>query len=287
MTNSVSIHLTAASKAATLISMRSARKEILLVVEGDDDVLLMSNCLGLPRSNILVCEGKETLMELFSLGPQKGSDEGTVFIRDRDHDHLRTHIDQTRLLLVTEHYDVELDLLASRLFRRMFNEFAQLPDDDTKYLTVWKAICSAAAPLGSLRRISAERSLNLDFKEINLRKFVNFRNLEVDVKELVKYTETRSLKTLDRPLVVKDIAGLMADIGDQLLCRGKDVISLMHLAFSRTYKLCKSSEAEPSVLARMVRVSCTVEDFARLTLYSSFKSFVLASPYSWTGRNLP
>lgn len=70
--NSIVRYLTPASLAATLLAMRSGRKEIFLVVEGGDDVSLFSQVFRLPRSNFVDCRGKENLMALFALVPVRG-----------------------------------------------------------------------------------------------------------------------------------------------------------------------------------------------------------------------
>jgi hypothetical protein len=117
--NSVVRYLTPASLAATLLAMRSARKEIFLVVEGADDILLLSQIFGLPQSNFVDCRGKENLMSLFALVPARGIDSGTIFLRDRDHDGIRHIVKSDVSLLVSDLYDFEMHLLDGRLFGRV------------------------------------------------------------------------------------------------------------------------------------------------------------------------
>jgi hypothetical protein len=287
MTNSVSVHLTATSKAATLLAMRSARKEILLVVEGDEDVQLLSNCLGVPSSNFLSCDGKEILMELFEMGAQKGSDAGTIFIRDRDHDPVATHVAGGRLLVVSRHYDVELDLLATRLFRRIFNEFAKDKKEAARHIAAWKLICSAAAPLGSLRKISEEAGLALTFKDTKIEKFIDAKTLIPDVDRMLVYFSAKCKTKIDGPLTKRMILADLRKFSASMIARGKDVLHVMHLGFSRYYKFCDSKECSAEIIQRILRISVTIEDFSRLSFYAMFKTQVVNSGFRWPGRAMP
>lgn len=115
--NSISGNLNAASIAATARMLRSAKKEVILIVEGDDDIALFSNSLSLPKSNFISCFGKKRLMEVFALVPHSGLDAGTILLRDSDCDGVQDQRRGDVLLLTSDFYDFEMSLLPKACVR--------------------------------------------------------------------------------------------------------------------------------------------------------------------------
>ena len=288
--NSVDRHLSADTKAATLQAMRSARKEILLVVEGDHDVILFSNMLGIPTSNIISCGSKEILMTVFAKRGEPGVDEGTIFIRDRDFDDVVTHDSDGVLILVTFGYDIEFDLLKQRLHRRIFNSFGKLGDEDIKHKASWRKLTSEAAKIGLMRKVSNAEKKNLDFKEMKYSKFCDLKTLDVDIRKMSQYLHARS----NSPLTGQDIDDFVCKIEEvldvtdnEVLCRGKDLLELFSIQIDRVFDFCKTSECTTFVLAKMIQFGATIEDFSRLPMYPAFKSKALSVQFAWAGRTLP
>tara|TARA_R110002124_G_scaffold196720_1_gene363782 strand:- start:952 stop:1815 length:864 start_codon:yes stop_codon:yes gene_type:complete len=287
MTNSVSRYLDAESKAATLIAMRSATNDIILIVEGDEDLALLSNCLGLENSRFLVSDGKEILMELFGLGPTNGLDSGMIFIRDRDHDNISTNVRDGILLAVTNRYDIELELLDMRLFRRIYNEFSGKLDNDDSFRDAWRQISDLAAEVGALRLISAERSLNLDFKNLKFERFLDKKQLTVDQSKLVNYISAKSKIQLNLNDILAEIKKQRSQKDAIDLARGKDCLHFMQAAFSNAWNYCSSNKCSIDILSMMVRLGTTVEDFSRIPFYQDIKNHMIAHSHNWIGRPLP
>lgn len=287
--NSVDVHLDADSKAATLLAMRSARKEIVLIVEGDHDVRLFSNILGLPTSNILSCGGKAVLMDLVSRPVEKGLDEGSIFIRDRDHDQIATGIVEQKLLMVTSHYDIEMDLLSTRIFKRIYKEYAEAPDDDERHHAVWSRIIEAGSKIGALRFLSLRHGWNLSFDNLNWRKFLIFDTLELNAERLIQYFSAKDKVNLNQQDPVRKIVETLDGADIQAVACGKDILEIIEIAFSRFLKLCDVKECSAIVLDRMLRSIATLEDFTRLPFYPSFKFQVdsQVGRFEWPGRSLP
>lgn len=282
--NSVTRHLGTQNICATLLAMRSGKKEVLLLVEGGDDIALLSSIFKLPRSNFLACGGKEPIMELFSMVPRRGLDAGTVLVRDRDHDQVLSSRKDGILLLVSDLYDMEMHLLTGRPFCRVFEEFARPENLEKDQMAVQAKLIEVASKIGALRLVSTRNGLNLKFQDLNL-SFVDHKTLEVDEEKLVRVVLQRSSADM------KCLPDLLAQLRDVLdknnpidLTSGKDLLRIMHIAFYRHFRYCrKSAECQPDVLARMLRVSAVLDDFREMSLVVELRKALPGIPFKWAG----
>lgn len=263
--------------------MRSGRKEIFLVVEGGDDISLLSEVFELPRSNFVDCRGKENLMALFGLVPVRGIDSGAVFLRDRDHDGIQHTVKDGVSLLVSDLYDFEMHLLDGRLFGRIMIEFLRGSGGEAALEGAISRIVGAAAWLGALRLYAHEASLALDFDGLRLT-FIDSRTLAVDVPDMVRKVFARSSVTVNIPSVVARIERTVEESNrlSEIAC-GKDVIAILSLALSRHYKCCAAGECSTQILSRMLRVSATLEDFQSMTLYQRLATIIGTASFRWVG----
>lgn len=282
--NSVDRHLGAATKAATLLAMRSARKDIILVVEGDTDVELFANTLGIPRSNILSCDGKEVLMSVYKMGPTKGIDPRSIFIRDRDHDSVVTGVNNGVLILVTIKYDIEMELLSNRLFGRILGDYLKETIDYIRTDQEFAKICRPAAYIGALRLYSSTNKTGIDFDDIKYTKFINQKSLELDVGKMVNYMFAKSRKALsNQKAVTVDVKQTVASGAINDIACSKEFLDILSLALSKHYDACCASECSAEVLSRTVRVAACNEDIKMMPFYAEMKNHIEHSGSTWNG----
>ena len=284
--NSISGSLTPKSIVATAKMLRSAKKEVFLIVEGDDDIALFSHSLKIPRANFISCFGKERLMEVFELIPVDGLDSGTIFFRDTDCDGVSISEREGVILLTSDLYDFEMSLLPRRVFGRMFGEYLKTRSSPELCEDAYNRIVAAASLIGALRHISNSESLNLDFKEYKTG-FLDVRSFEIDVDEMLKYFLARSGNSAD-PSSLKDCvvrkrsnARHLADVTS-----GKDFLRLMSVALARFYKCCNATECSFETLSRTFRIAVTQDDIRELALYPVLADHVAKSPFDWKGAPL-
>jgi len=285
--NSISKSLNAATIAATAKMLRSAKKETILIVEGDEDIALFSNSLGIPRSNFISCFGKERLMEVFQMAPYPGLDAGTIFLRDADFDNLG-HLKRGDVILLTsDHYDFEMSLLPKRLFGRIFAEFMKHKFDVTHLPASFDKIRAPASWIGALRLLSHTEGLNIDFDDAKLG-FINPKTLLSDVDDMIRYYFARSKADPgDRTVIHDRLQSLIDGVGDVLkITCGKDFIQVMSLALNRFFQCCGATECSAETLSRMFRISVTQDDVSELNLYPALKEQVIASGFTWPGHPL-
>jgi hypothetical protein len=282
--NSISAKLTAASIASTAKLLRSAKKEIIFIVEGDDDIALFSNCLSLPKANFISCFGKERLMQVFQLVPHAGLDAGTIFLRDSDCDAMPTQLRRDVLLIASDYYDFEMSLLPNRVFGRIFGEFLKrkaTPQNTKKYFDI---ILRAASIIGAMRLLSHTANLNLDFKDANL-SFIDASSLTNNIGNMVQYFYARSRVTLDdKSAIVERLNGIIktAKMAPDITS-GKDFLRILSLALNRHFKCCNANECNFETLARMFRMIVIHDDIKQLKLYPHLHKQVATSSFAWVG----
>lgn len=284
--NSIERHLGVATKAATLLAMRSAKKEILLVVEGDSDISLMSNTLGIPRSNLLSCNGKEILMDLFKMSQQKGIDPGTIFIRDRDFDFEESREFNDVLLLVTNRYDIEMELLENGIFNTIITEYSAGSTETTDADLLFKKVCTASGCIGALRLLSNLLEMSLDFDDLKYNRFFDVDKFSVSLTDLIRYVFAKSKEKLDDiKNVENEINKILNQNEPEYLACGKETIDLIHIFISR--KLNKNAaDCSTSVITRMIRVAAGLEDMKMLSFFPHLRRKIKTNPFEWTGKIL-
>ncbi len=285
--NSINKFLNAESIVATARMLRSAKKEIILIVEGDDDIALFSHSLGLPRSNFISCAGKERLMEVFGLAPRAGLDAGTIFIRDADFDDLGFLDRDGVLLLTSDRYDFEMSLLPPRIFSRIFMEYLKTRSSPELVKAAFQKILSASSFIGAMRLVSHPSALNLDFQNSKLN-FIDNGTLEVDNAKMVKYFLSKSGSSLKNSAEVVKIvqAEMSRGLGPLELSSGKDFLRVLSLALNKHYKCCNSAECTFETLSRMFRMSVLQDDVRNLAIYDRLVKQVGKSGMAWTGNTL-
>ncbi len=285
--NSVLKHLSPANVASQLITMRSGRKEIFLIVEGGKDIALYSQVFALPRSNFVSCDGKERLMAVFSLAPAKGMDSGTIFIRDRDNDQLAHATRYDVHLLVSDLYDVEMHLLSGRLFERILEEY--LKDKGTRAVVkaAIDSIIDAAAWVGALRKYGFSEKLPLDFDNLDMSSFIEAKTMTVDIPEMIRKVSARSEVNMgDHLVVAQALRQILQGVNPLEIACGKDVIEIIHLALSRQYCCAPSGECSAPVLDRTLRISATLDDLKKMSMYPILAAQVALTPFKWAGAPL-
>lgn len=284
--NSISVKITAKSIVATARMLRSARKEIFFIVEGDDDIALFSQALRLPRSNFISCFGKERLMEAFGLVPINGLDPGTIFLRDLDCDDVSMSKRNGVLMLTSDFYDFEMSLLQRRIFGRIVGEFLKSRATHEFCVDAYKKVVEAASLIGALRHVSHAKGLNIDFKEYKLG-FLDTKKFSVDLDEMIRYFMARSEVKKDINEIKKAVLITKESVKDPVeITSGKDVFRVLNVALSRFYKCCNANDCSFETLSRMFRISVDHDDIRELRMYSALSAHVNSSTFDWKGIRL-
>ncbi|MEN3212186.1 DUF4435 domain-containing protein [Methylorubrum populi] len=285
--NSVTRHLSPESLAARLVAMRSGRKEVLLIVEGSEDISFYSNIFGVPRSSIVSCGGKERLQDLYGLIPHKGLDDGTVFIRDRDCEKISHQTTSGVLMLVTDFYDVEMHLLSGRLFARIISEYLSARLESIDVNKIFSTLLESSAIIGALRLYSHEKELNLKFEGMSF-DFIDPKTMNINSLELIRKVCARSAVNPGNHSEIKGfLENMLADGRPHTeIVRGKDLLELMHIALNRHCKCCDAKECKPELLGRILRIAAVPSDMKHASMWSRLAEWISTCSMGWGGLHL-
>lgn len=285
--NSVSSVITPGSIVATAKMLRSAKREVFFIVEGDDDIALLSESMMLPRANFISCFGKERLMCVYDLVPADGLDGGTIFFRDSDCDDVTSGTRDDVLLVVSDRYDFEMSLLPGRVFSRIVAEFLRARCTTDLIEETFRRIVEPAALIGALRHLSHCEGLGICFRDYKLR-FMDGRTLSIDIESMVEYFLSR-LK-----INGKDVSGLSQRLSTfrrnardpREIASGKDFLKIMSVALYKFLRCCVAAECTFETLSRMFRISVTYSDIQELALYPILAKHIAESGFEWKGMPL-
>jgi hypothetical protein len=286
--NSITQHLSAESIVAVLRQVRSARRhEVLLIVEGDDDISMFSQSLQLSRDHFVSCNGKENLMTVFGYIPDQHIDVGMIFFRDADCDNIGNHRSGGICLLVSDRYDFEMVVVEGRIFDRILSEFLKRKASASLAASTFAQIVDGTAWLGALRAHSHRNSLSLKFEELDF-KFVNHKTLEIDVLRMIKQIYARSrvvLGTIDN--IVSELKAIRSAASPLTkICCGKDFLEILSICLRRQHDACSYHEGSAITLGRILRIATTMDDVRAMSLFPLLKQAVqdaAVEGYIWSG----
>jgi hypothetical protein len=126
-----------------------------------------------------------------------------------------------------------------------------------------------AAPLGCLRLISLQRRLDLKFEGLRFLRFVDSKDLTIDVEKMIREVVNNSQKhSLDQ-------AELAAGVGReekhghdcwQISC-GHDIVEILSLALRKSLSGKNTGDVAPDVLERCLRLAYDAADLTNTHLY--------------------
>jgi hypothetical protein len=167
--------------------MRSVFKGTFLVVEGVTDSRLYSKFTDGENVRILIAHSKDNVRRSVIDCRTKRGDEKIIGITDKDIDGL---IGKKRAppIFITDKSDAESTMLCSRALDDVLAEYGdpeKIRAFEERHGKVADALARAAAPVCVLMYISYKRGMNLSFKDLDHRRFVNSHTLETDIPRMV------------------------------------------------------------------------------------------------------
>jgi hypothetical protein len=161
----------------------------ILVVEGPDDKRLFCNH-ALHRQQVVGAGGRRLLLTAHAL-TQSHSRDDIVFVTDCDYEVALGRLRPAPNLVITEHADVESDLVALGGVERLTIELVPraLESDDVLHEIVNAVLYRSVAlaeNVGVLRKLALEHGFEIDTSELRFRKFRDPGSDTVDDAKLVR-----------------------------------------------------------------------------------------------------
>lgn len=225
----------------------------VLVVEGPDDKRLLHTHVH-RREQIVIAGGRRLLMSAHGLTCERG-DTRIVFLTDCDYETTLGTLKPELNLIVTEHADIESDLLAEDGFERMVLELvAEAIDSEEKYNSIVNAVrersIAIAEIIGRARYVAKTDGFPLNLDELRHRKFRKANTSEIDQSQLIRVIAQRSdACPLQPDALEKRVDAIPAGYNN---CNGHDMIAALSHVLKDDFGV---EHQTPESLAKLLRVS--------------------------------
>lgn len=248
--------------------MMSKSFEVHLVVEGDADRRLFASCLSNPKAiNIFPAGGGTRVVDVLSGLDAAKLSVPTLGVIDRDYRHPLNLLASLPFIEMTDYRDIECMMFETRAFDSVLGELGS----SRKIVAfggvdkVKTAILAIASDIATLRFYSQSKKLNIDFKEIDLAKFVDKRTLCADRSKMLAHIGNKQ-----NPLKVIRLADFNAALaavvaakycnatyftGPYLLCCGHDLMNILNFALKSAVGTHQAKELNPDLIETMFRLA--------------------------------
>lgn len=208
--------------------------------------------------------------------------EGFLVLIDADYDRVIGPTRANEWCLYTDMHDLEVMLLSSPALDQLLHELASHKKLGALALTVdgvREHLLRLGAEIGRLRCASIKHALNLDFKNMDYKKFVCAETMTLDTGNMLTHIFGKNnLSHEQRLLCAKAYDGQTITESSEF-CQGHDGISLLGMGLRK----CWGSQGIDSVLSdlltRELRLAYQWQHFMETSIYGAIRE--------WEERNAP
>ena len=246
--------------AAEVRMMRTQHKGALLIVEGPTDKTVFRSLVDEIGCRIVIAHGKENAQSALQI-LERESFPGVLAIIDADYSRVAGTHQHSPNLLSTDLHDLECMMIASPAFQKLLSEYAnpdrleQLEGKSGCGLNV--LLAKNAMPLGYLRWLSLRNDLAFDFEGLSFGKFLDRKDLRIDMGKLLTEVKNHSQKRNPADSELRASMESLSDPSDdpwQVSC-GHDMVEILSFALRRTIAARKDLEVKPEVLEKDLRLA--------------------------------
>lgn len=245
-----------------------------MIVEGDSDSrfykkLVDKNACELHHTVNTQNAKDEVIRALKLLESGRSPLAGVFAVVDADFMRIENVAMPSTNLFLTDGHDLECMLLKSKALEELLGQFAstkKLEDYIKAHGPIREALLGACKPLGLLRLYNHQQGLNLRFKNLEYKKFIDSKTLKVDTKELVRLIQARSMK----PNLEKSLKALLkapSSLDAWQICQGHDLTNVLAFALSITIGTNNRGSVDSEIVEKVLRVGYQPDWFKNTTLY--------------------
>jgi hypothetical protein len=269
-------HISVNCEANAIRMRRSTFSGAFLLIEGNSDRTFYERFTDDKECQIIVTSGKSRAISI--LETLEGFRfQGVIAIVDADFDRLENFVFTSPNLIQIDTHDLETMLLISPALEKVIREFGIRSDDESSRQKmidfsniIRTKLFDCGIPIGYLRWISLQESLDLTFDGIEFAKFINGKTLQVCLENLIKEVKNKSqqysLKTED---LQRKIENRRNDNHDPWqICCGHDLVKILSLGLRHLASKKNKSEVKPDDLERSLRLAYEGVFFYQTHLYT-------------------
>ncbi|MFG3818381.1 DUF4435 domain-containing protein [Limnothrix redekei] len=269
-------HISVNREANAIHMRRSTFSGAFLLIEGNSDRTFYERFIDDKECQIVVTSGKSRAISILKI-LEGFSFQGVVAIVDADFDRLENFVSTSPNLIQTDTHDLETMLLISPALEKVIREFGIRSDDESSRQkmtdfsnTIRTKLLDCGIPIGYLRWISLQESLDLTFDGIEFARFIDGKTLQICLRNLIREVKNKSqahlLQTED---LQTEIENQRDDSHDPWqVCCGHDLVQILSLGLRQLASKKNKSEVKPDDLERSLRLAYEGVFFYQTQLYT-------------------
>ncbi|MBM2815123.1 MAG: hypothetical protein HW421_1885 [Ignavibacteria bacterium] len=249
----------------------------LILVEGNTDVKLFRKLLSDGETIIVPVEGFENLEKILEILKTENY-IGLIGIRDSDFAKVEKFYKKFENLFYTDYHDIEISMINSICFDNIVLEHISMKKYQkflSNYGNLKEVIFDKTYTIGLLKFYNYKNKLVWKFNNINFKKFINKDSLDVNIDNLIKDVEDKSIKlSIDKSHLKIELKKLSKHkLDNYQISNGHDFISILSIAFQKAIASKNHNELNPERIEESLRICYRLEDFKTTELYKSLKNW--------------
>ncbi len=255
-----------------------------ILVEGQTDELFYSKFLNNEESNILICHGKENVIDAIHILDKSKTHVKYIAIVDKDYDFLDNNMPISNNLLRTDFHDVETMCIQSICFDDFSREYIKEEKVNeiciSKSKTLREHIYEIALPIARARILSYKNNYSLKFKpvgnekkELDYTKFIcknsySFLGNTEMLNTLKIYYSQGLPKTIEE--INKELEALNLKKFDILdIVHGHDLTNIIVIGIKKSIGKSSFSNIKREEVERALRLVYSKQEFIKTKLYEN------------------
>ena len=140
-------------------------------------------------------------------------------------------------------------------------------------------LLASCLPLGYLRWISLREKLSLKFEDLDFTQFIQKETLSIDQPRFVQTVKNKSqgCHVTQTQLAASLTAIRNIDHDPWHVCCGHDLVSILSIGLRKAIGTLSSSDSNPDILARSLRLAIESSHFYKTNLYVSIQAWEKAN----------
>ncbi len=241
---------------------------VFLIVEGHSDRLIYERLVNKQEVRVTIASGKNNAIKALSI-LEKENFRRVVAVIDADFSRIEQQIPDSNHLFLTDEHDLEMMLIKSAAFDKLLKERGSEEKIAAFSKDIRETLLKLGQEIGKLRLLSLRNELNLKFEGLNFSKFIDKKNLSIDIDKLIISIKNHSQKlSLDEQQIKQDLSVISDENHDPWqLCCGHDFISILAIALWKVLGTRNANDVKKEDLERELRLAYELSYFYQTQIY--------------------
>lgn len=248
--------------------LRSDHEGVFLIVEGHSDKLIYERLVNKQEVRITIASGKNNAIKALSI-LEKENFCRVVAVIDADFSRIEQQISDSNNLFLTDEHDLEMMLIKSAAFDKLLKERGSEEKIAAFSKDIRETLLKLGQEIGKLRLLSLRNELDLKFEGLKFGKFIDKKNLSIDIDKLIISIKNHSQKlSLDEQQIKQYLSVISDENHDPWqLCCGHDFISILAIALCKVLGTWNANDVKKEDWERELRLAYELSYFYQTQIY--------------------